>query len=221
MARRNALNSRYQKGQEPAGQTRKSAASAKPKRALGTSSGSTPTKAKTGANRKPAEPPKWKTPEYDKLRKRWWFYMARYEIYVTYKQGIFDPPGATAERALVNLGYEGIDEVKIGKYIRIDADADLAYRCGDVREAARQSGHRGLPHRNGRGGVACASASSSSPAPTASRTSSRLRRSTSVSSRLRLAWRHRPVRLRRHRAARRLSATATTSAAVRWRASAP
>jgi phosphoribosylformylglycinamidine synthase subunit PurS len=52
--------------------------------------------------------------------------MARYEIYVTYKAGIFDPPGATAERALVNLGYEGVNEVKIGKYIRLDADADLA-----------------------------------------------------------------------------------------------
>ena len=42
--------------------------------------------------------------------------MARYEIYVTYKPGIFDPPGATAERALVNLGYEGVHEVKIGKF---------------------------------------------------------------------------------------------------------
>jgi len=52
--------------------------------------------------------------------------MARYEIYVTYKPGIFDPPGATAEGALVNLGYEGVHEVKIGKYIRMDADADLA-----------------------------------------------------------------------------------------------
>ena len=52
--------------------------------------------------------------------------MARYEIYVTYKPGIFDPPGATAERALVNLGYEGVHEVKIGKYIRMDADADLS-----------------------------------------------------------------------------------------------
>jgi phosphoribosylformylglycinamidine synthase subunit PurS len=51
--------------------------------------------------------------------------MARYEIYVTYKKGIFDPPGATAERALVNLGYEGVHEVKIGKYIRMEADADL------------------------------------------------------------------------------------------------
>lgn len=48
--------------------------------------------------------------------------MARYEIFVTYKTGIFDPPGATAERALANLGYEGIEEVKIGKYIRLGGD---------------------------------------------------------------------------------------------------
>jgi len=51
--------------------------------------------------------------------------MARYEIYVTYKQGIFDPPGATAEHALANLGYEGVNHVKIGKFIELDADADL------------------------------------------------------------------------------------------------
>lgn len=52
--------------------------------------------------------------------------MARYEIYVTYKKGIFDPPGETAERALVNLGYEGIESVRIGKYIQIEADTDEA-----------------------------------------------------------------------------------------------
>ena len=50
--------------------------------------------------------------------------MARYEIYVTYKKGIFDPPGETAERALANLGYEGIGSVRIGKYIQIEADTD-------------------------------------------------------------------------------------------------
>ena len=52
--------------------------------------------------------------------------MARYEIFVTYKQGIFDPPGATAERALSNLGYTGVDEVKIGKYIRLSGDVSEA-----------------------------------------------------------------------------------------------
>jgi len=52
--------------------------------------------------------------------------MARYEVYVTYKKGIFDPPGATAENALQNLGYEGVESVRIGKYIQIAADVDLA-----------------------------------------------------------------------------------------------
>ena len=51
--------------------------------------------------------------------------MARYQIYVTYKAGVFDPPGATAKRALVNLGYQGVGDVKIGKFIQIEADAPL------------------------------------------------------------------------------------------------
>ncbi|MHB1323774.1 MAG: phosphoribosylformylglycinamidine synthase subunit PurS [Coriobacteriia bacterium] len=46
--------------------------------------------------------------------------MARFEIYVTYKKGIFDPPGATAERALQNLGYAEVEQVKIGKYIQLE-----------------------------------------------------------------------------------------------------
>ncbi len=52
--------------------------------------------------------------------------MARYEIFVTYKEGIFDPAGATAERALGNLGYQGIESVSIGKFIRFEGDVDLA-----------------------------------------------------------------------------------------------
>jgi phosphoribosylformylglycinamidine synthase len=56
--------------------------------------------------------------------------MARYEIFVTYKQGIFDPPGATAERALANLGYAGVDSVKIGKYIQLEGTAGI----DEVRE---------------------------------------------------------------------------------------
>jgi phosphoribosylformylglycinamidine synthase PurS subunit len=51
--------------------------------------------------------------------------MARYEIYVTYKKGIFDPPGATAKRALANLGFEGVGDVKIGKYIELDAETGI------------------------------------------------------------------------------------------------
>jgi phosphoribosylformylglycinamidine synthase subunit PurS len=46
-------------------------------------------------------------------------HMKHYEVFVTGKQGIFDPPGETARRALANLGYVGIDTVKIGKYIQL------------------------------------------------------------------------------------------------------
>jgi len=50
--------------------------------------------------------------------------MARYEIFVTYRDGIFDPPGATAKGALNNLGYS-VEDVSIGKYIRLESDAGL------------------------------------------------------------------------------------------------
>jgi phosphoribosylformylglycinamidine synthase PurS subunit len=59
--------------------------------------------------------------------------VAHYEIFVTYKNGIFDPPGATAERALANLGYTDIGSVKIGKYIQVEV-ADGPDALARVRE---------------------------------------------------------------------------------------
>jgi phosphoribosylformylglycinamidine synthase PurS subunit len=59
--------------------------------------------------------------------------MASYEIFVTYKKGIFDPPGVTAERALANLGYTEIESVRIGKYIRMDvADGTPEARVAEM-----------------------------------------------------------------------------------------
>ena len=46
--------------------------------------------------------------------------MKRYNIYVTAKQGIFDPAGATVKNALDNLGFTSVEDVKIGKYIQLD-----------------------------------------------------------------------------------------------------
>ena len=59
--------------------------------------------------------------------------MASYEVFVTYKKGIFDPPGATAERALANLGYDEVESVKIGKYIRVVVE-DRADGLARVKE---------------------------------------------------------------------------------------
>jgi phosphoribosylformylglycinamidine synthase len=63
--------------------------------------------------------------------------VARYEVFVTYKKGIFDPPGATAERALANLGYTEVEGVSIGKYIRLDvadgtSEERVAEMCGKL-----------------------------------------------------------------------------------------
>ncbi|MDR1082778.1 MAG: phosphoribosylformylglycinamidine synthase subunit PurS [Coriobacteriales bacterium] len=48
--------------------------------------------------------------------------MKKYRIFVTGKQGIFDPAGKTAQNALDNLGYEGIKDLKIGKFIQMNCD---------------------------------------------------------------------------------------------------
>jgi phosphoribosylformylglycinamidine synthase len=51
--------------------------------------------------------------------------MARYEVLVevSLRPGIADPQGATIERALPALGFDGIDSVRVGKAIRFSIDA--------------------------------------------------------------------------------------------------
>jgi len=43
-------------------------------------------------------------------------------VYITPKKGILDPQGATVERALPNLGFEGVNGVRIGKFIEFRLD---------------------------------------------------------------------------------------------------
>ena len=47
-------------------------------------------------------------------------------IYVTLKNGILDPQGKAVHHALGNLGLDGVEDVRIGKFIRI--------RFGEVSE---------------------------------------------------------------------------------------
>ena len=51
--------------------------------------------------------------------------MKQYKIYVTGKEGIFDPAGTTAQGALKNLGFSGVEDVKIGKYIQLETSDDV------------------------------------------------------------------------------------------------
>lgn len=44
-------------------------------------------------------------------------------VNVMLKEGIADPQGQTIERALPALGFTGVDEVRVGKRIRLKVDA--------------------------------------------------------------------------------------------------
>lgn len=42
------------------------------------------------------------------------------KVYITPKQGILDPQGLTIERSLPALGFEGVSNVRVGKYIELE-----------------------------------------------------------------------------------------------------
>ena len=54
-------------------------------------------------------------------------------VEVRLRAGIADPQGATIERALPALGFDGVDAVRVGKAIRLSVDA------ADHAEARRRA----------------------------------------------------------------------------------
>ena len=70
-------------------------------------------------------------------------------IHITLKPGVHDPQGRAICNALAALGFDGVDDVRQGKYLEIgltenDRAVALAAAEGDVRQTARQSGDREL-----------------------------------------------------------------------------
>jgi len=45
--------------------------------------------------------------------------LARAVVYVKLKDGVLDPQGSTIQRALENMGYQGIKDVRSGKVFEI------------------------------------------------------------------------------------------------------
>lgn len=65
--------------------------------------------------------------------------MFRVSVYVTPKAGILDPQGATIERTLPALGFEGVGNIRVGRFITLDiegSDADTVRR--DVDDMCRR-----------------------------------------------------------------------------------
>jgi phosphoribosylformylglycinamidine synthase PurS subunit len=41
------------------------------------------------------------------------------KVYVVLKEGILDPQGKAIQQALLSLGFDGVSEVRVGKYLEI------------------------------------------------------------------------------------------------------
>ena len=48
--------------------------------------------------------------------------MYRAKVYVTLKESVLDPQGKTIKNALESLGFDGVDDVRLGKYFIIKLD---------------------------------------------------------------------------------------------------
>ena len=52
--------------------------------------------------------------------------MIHSKVFVTLKKSILDPQGKAVEQGIHALGFESVSNVRIGKYIELDIDTDLA-----------------------------------------------------------------------------------------------
>jgi phosphoribosylformylglycinamidine synthase len=48
----------------------------------------------------------------------------RVKIFVSLKRGVLDPQGKAIERSLHSLGYSEAHDVRVGKFIELDIDAE-------------------------------------------------------------------------------------------------
>ena len=61
------------------------------------------------------------------------------KIHVTLKHGVLDPQGKAVGHALGSLGFDGVNEVRQGKYIEIDlAETDSDKALENVEAMCRQ-----------------------------------------------------------------------------------
>ncbi len=53
-------------------------------------------------------------------------------VYVTLKRGVLDPQGSAVGRALRTMGYDEVEDVRLGKYI------EMKVREGEATDAAKR-----------------------------------------------------------------------------------
>jgi phosphoribosylformylglycinamidine synthase PurS subunit len=57
-----------------------------------------------------------------------------WRVDVSLKEGVLDPQGTTIRRALIDMGYKNIKEVKSGKFFEIELDGDRTEEAVETLE---------------------------------------------------------------------------------------
>ena len=52
--------------------------------------------------------------------------MVKVKVYVTLKEGVLDPQGKGVEQALDAKGFNGVSDMRVGKYMEFNLDANMA-----------------------------------------------------------------------------------------------
>ncbi|GAK31120.1 phosphoribosylformylglycinamidine synthase [Weissella oryzae SG25] len=63
--------------------------------------------------------------------------MTKVKVYVTYKESILDPQGQAVTAAVHKMGYNSVEDIRIGKYFEItltDSDASAEQTVAEIAE---------------------------------------------------------------------------------------
>lgn len=60
--------------------------------------------------------------------------MTKVNVYVTLRESVVDPQGTAAKQALQNLGYNEVENVRIGKLIELELDGTATEIDARVKE---------------------------------------------------------------------------------------
>lgn len=60
------------------------------------------------------------------------------KVHVTLKNGVLDPQGKAVEHALATLGFAGVGEVRIGKYIELELNDEAEKTKENIENMCKQ-----------------------------------------------------------------------------------
>ncbi|MCP3762323.1 phosphoribosylformylglycinamidine synthase subunit PurS [Domibacillus sp. A3M-37] len=64
--------------------------------------------------------------------------MYKVKVYVTLRESVLDPQGKAVQQSLSSLGYQGVEDVRIGKYMELQFDDSVTDVEGTVKEVCEK-----------------------------------------------------------------------------------